>query len=247
MKKKMFIVSDIHGYCTLLKEALKEAGFDEKNEEHLLICCGDYFDRGTENLEVLKFMERIKNKILLRGNHEDLLLEILQTGHLKPHNYINGSIETITEFFGKYALNEFGEIDFSGKTRMLERVEAFILSTQDYFETENYVFVHGWLPTVRRDGKPCIMPNWRKASKEKWIEARWTKWTDMYEVCDRFQGKTIICGHVPSFFANKFDKAREPMDASIFSSEDLIVIDAGTFTSGKLNVLVLEEEILRNF
>lgn len=243
MKKKLFVVSDIHGHCTLLKEALAEAGFERKNEEHLLVCCGDYFDRGTENLEVLKFLDRIENKILLRGNHEDMLLEIFKTGRLKPHNYINGTIETIVEFFGQRSLNEFGEIDFSGKTRMLDRVENFILETKDYFETENYVFVHGWLPTMKMDGKPWILLRWREASKEEWTEARWTKWTEMYELCDRLSGKTIVCGHVPSFFANKFDASRESMDASVFYGNGLIVLDAGTFTSGKVNVLVLEENL----
>lgn len=244
MKKKLFVVSDIHGHCTLLKNTLREAGFDSKNEEHLLVCCGDYFDRGTENLEVLKFLDRIENKVMLRGNHEDMLLEIFQTGRLKPHNYINGTVETIVEFFGKYALDEFGEIDFSGKTRMLDRATDFMLATRDYFETENYVFVHGWLPTVMRDGKPCIMQNWRSASKEKWIEARWTKWTEMYETCDRIEGKTIVCGHMPSFFANRFDKGRETMDASIFYGDGVIVLDAGTYTSGKVNVLMVEDNFI---
>ena len=58
--KKIFVVSDIHGHCTLLQKALERAGFDDANEDHLLICCGDYFDRGTENAEVMKFFEKEK-------------------------------------------------------------------------------------------------------------------------------------------------------------------------------------------
>ena len=74
--KKIFVVSDVHGHCSLLNEALFNAGFDKDNEEHLLVCCGDYFDRGNENVEVLKFFERLKHKVLLRGNHEDLLMKV---------------------------------------------------------------------------------------------------------------------------------------------------------------------------
>ena len=105
-KKKLFVVSDIHGHYTLLKEELDKAGFDNENTEHLLICCGDYFDRGSENLEVLKFFERLKHKVLLRGNHEDLLLKLLQTGRVLPHNYINGTMQTLTDFFGKYSIEK---------------------------------------------------------------------------------------------------------------------------------------------
>lgn len=53
MKKKIFAVSDIHGHYHILKEALDRAGFDDSNDNHLLVCCGDYFDRGDENVEVL--------------------------------------------------------------------------------------------------------------------------------------------------------------------------------------------------
>ena len=75
--KKLFVVSDIHGHCTILSEALDRAGFDRRNPDHLLICCGDYFDRGTENMEVLQFLERLPRKILIRGNHEDMLKKLL--------------------------------------------------------------------------------------------------------------------------------------------------------------------------
>ena len=127
--RKLFVVSDIHGHFTLLKEALDRAGFDKDNEKHLLICCGDYFDRGEENLEVLKFLERLKNKVLIRGNHEDLLVKLLDTGQVLERNYINGSLPTIESFFGKYSINPVDDtIDFSGKTRMVDRIYDFICS-----------------------------------------------------------------------------------------------------------------------
>ena len=57
--KKLFVVSDIHGHYTELKAALDRAGFDRNDPAHLLICCGDYFDRGSENAQVLWFAWRI--------------------------------------------------------------------------------------------------------------------------------------------------------------------------------------------
>ena len=96
---RYYAASDVHGFYNLLEPALCDAGFEKNNAEHLLVCCGDYFDRGTENFNVLKFFESIENKVLLRGNHEDMLLEIFETGKIKPHNYLNGTLETITEFF----------------------------------------------------------------------------------------------------------------------------------------------------
>lgn len=239
-KKKLFVVSDIHGHYTLLKEALNRAGFDKENETHLLVCCGDYFDRGSENVEVLKFFERLKYKVLLRGNHEDLLLKLLQTGKVLPHNYINGTMRTLEEFFGKYFIDPVDDtIDFSGKTRTVDRICEFIDETVNYFETEKYAFVHGWLPENAETA-----PQRAKATDADWEKARWVKWTEKYDGNRPLVDKTLICGHVPTFYANRFDTSRSKDDASIFYGNGVIAIDAGTFDTKQVNVFVLEDKLL---
>ncbi len=239
-RKKLFVVSDVHGHYTLLKAALDKAGFDMENEDHLVVCCGDYFDRGSENVEVLKFFERLKYKVLLRGNHEDLLLKLLQTGKVLPHNYINGTMRTLQDFFGKYFIDPADDtIDFSGKTRTVDRICEFIDETVNYFETENYVFVHGWLP----EGAQTTEAR-EKASREAWEQARWTKWVERYNGERPLADKTLVCGHVPSFYANRFDPKRQKDDADIFHGNGLIVIDAGTFDTKQVNVLVLEDSLI---
>lgn len=236
-KRKLFVVSDIHGHYTPLKEALDKAGFDKDNENHIIVCCGDYFDRGNENVEVLKFFERLKHKVLLRGNHEDLLLKLLQTGKVLPHNYINGTMRTLEDFFGKYFINPIDDtIDFSGKTRTVERICEFIEETINYYETENYVFVHGWL------AENCETEEKRKnTSDELWEKARWEKWTENYTGEKPIPDKTLVCGHMPVFYATKFDKSREKDCSDIFYGNGIIAIDAGTHDTKKINVLVLEE------
>lgn len=238
-RKKIFVVSDVHGHYTLLKEALEKAGFQNENKNHLLVCCGDYFDRGSENLEVLKFFERLKHKVLLRGNHEDLLLKLLQTGRVLPHNYINGTMATLENFFGKYSINPVDDtIDFSGKTRMVDRVCEFIGTTANYFETENYVFVHGWLP---KNG--LTVEARENAGEDDYEKARWVKWNEMYNGERPLPDKTLVCGHLPAFYAARFDDTREENDADIFYGNGLIAIDAGTYTTNQINVLVIEDEV----
>ena len=234
--KKIFVVSDVHGHCTLLKEALLKAGFDKDNEEHLLVCCGDYFDRGNENVEVLKFFERLKHKVLLRGNHEDLLLKIFETGKILPHNYINGTLQTLENFFGKYFVNPIDDtVDFSGQTRTVDRICEFIGETVNYFETDKYVFVHGWLPENAKSAEARL-----NASNEAWEKARWTKWTDRYVGAKPLEDKILICGHVPTFYANRFDYERSSECCDIFYGNGIIAIDAGTYDSKHINVLVLD-------
>lgn len=233
--RKLFVVSDVHGHYTLLKKALDAAGFDKDKEDHLLICCGDYFDRGNENAEVLRFFERLKHKVLLRGNHEDMLIKLLQTGKLQQHHYINGTICTLENFFGKHFIDPVDDtIDFSGKTRIVDRLCEFMEETVDYYETEHYVFVHGWLP--ENAGTPEAR---QTASRGAWEKARWTKWNEMYVGQRPLGDKTLICGHVPTFYANALDPSRGRNSFEIFYGNGIIAIDAGTADTKQVNVLVL--------
>ena len=67
--KRIHHIGDIHGCNTVLQEYLKNGMPDDE----LYIFCGDYIDRGIENVEVIKFLYNIMDKsnvILLEGNHE---------------------------------------------------------------------------------------------------------------------------------------------------------------------------------
>lgn len=67
--KRIHHIGDIHGCNTVLQEYLKNGMPDDE----LYIFCGDYIDRGIENVEVIKFLYSIMDKpnvILLEGNHE---------------------------------------------------------------------------------------------------------------------------------------------------------------------------------
>lgn len=243
-KKKIFAVSDIHGNFTALKKALDEAGFESGNEEHLLVCCGDCFDRGTENYAVLKFLERIKNKVLILGNHEDMLKKILYSCRLKDHHFENGTDKTIVEFFGKYSIDRNNDINFSGNNRTVDRLLEFIGEMLNFYETENYIFTHGWLPTAICSTGVSVADDWRQASSEKWENARWTRWTDMYGKCELLPGKTIICGHTPVQCADRIDPQREANSSEIFYGDAVIAIDAGSDISDRVNVLVLDDSIV---
>ncbi len=241
--KKIFAVSDIHGNFTALKKALDEAGFDRENEEHLLVCCGDCFDRGNENYNVLKYLERIKNKVMILGNHEDMLKELFYSCHMKRHNFENGTDKTIAEFFGKYSIDQNNDIDFSGNNRTVDRLLDFIGEMQNYYETENYIFTHGWLPTVTCSTGVHTVDDWQQMPVEEWRKARWTKWTDMYEKCTHISDKTIVCGHTPVQRAIKFDSQRTANCSEIYYGDGVIAIDAGTDISGRVNVLILDEPL----
>ena len=67
--KKYFVASDIQSFYTPCIKELNKTGFDLNNEEHILIICGDLFDRGSESLKLYEFIKSLpkERRILIRG------------------------------------------------------------------------------------------------------------------------------------------------------------------------------------
>ena len=239
---KIFAVSDIHGHATIFKKALQDAGFDSRNADHLLVCCGDCFDRGTENRAVLEFLQSIPNKVLIRGNHEDMLEQAMWRGSISSMEVYNGTINTLEEFFGVKS------IDSNGKLAMNSRVQTeltdFINQMVDYFETQNYVFTHGWVPLDREWGDLQLRKDWRTASLSAWERGRFTEWNQAYQQRLILPDKTVVCGHRSAQYGSQFDPSRSPYCYDPFYGQKVIAIDGLTIVSKQVNIVVLEDELL---
>ncbi|MBQ3489857.1 MAG: metallophosphoesterase [Clostridia bacterium] len=250
MRKKIFAVSDIHGHYKELKFALENAGFVPGDETQLLIVCGDCFDRGSENRLVFEYLNAIQNKILIKGNHEDMLALLMDKKHIGSGGFTNGIDCTLRDFFGDEV---FGDPDpyyqaslklhFEGKEDIFSALHAFMDDMYDYFETEHYVFTHGWLPCKTDDAGICsIKEDFRYEQPGLWERARFTEWYRRYQQGAMLEGKTIVCGHRTSRFGCLFDGNRNPEDFSIFHAPGLAAIDTSTVQSKQVNVLVIEDE-----
>ena len=69
-------MSDLHGCFDELNAMLAKIGFSDQDK---LILAGDHIDRGSQNYEMLCWMEQVpQNILLLRGNHEEEFLCYLE-------------------------------------------------------------------------------------------------------------------------------------------------------------------------
>jgi len=100
--KKYFIISDIHSFYTPMITELHKKGFDENNQNHILVVLGDVFDRGYETLEIFKFLTSLpkERRILIKGNHECLYLELLTKRFPESHDFSNGTVRTFCQISG---------------------------------------------------------------------------------------------------------------------------------------------------
>ena len=247
---KFFIMSDIHGYYDEMKSALDEAGFDQSNEDHWIITCGDHFDRGSKPAEVMRYLQELPRKILVKGNHEQLLIDCIDRGYALSHDWSNGTAQTIID------LAPSAEAFDLACSTAYWRVKDFMDIMVDYAETKNYIFVHSWVPLISKDGLPAYYtrsrnfefnPNWREASAKEWVDARWG---NPFELAEQgfLPDKTVVFGHYHTSYArSKYEGKPEwghDADFSIYYGNGYIGVDGCCAYRGKVNVLVLEDEFL---
>ena len=111
---KYFVISDVHGFYDEMIQSLTEAGYDKENHNHVLIVLGDIFDRGREPLQVYSFLRSIpkERRILVRGNHEILLKEMVSRGYAESHDEHNGTWQTVLDISNQMSDSEFIEYMF---------------------------------------------------------------------------------------------------------------------------------------
>lgn len=174
---RYYVVSDIHGYYTQMKSALEKAGFFSDTTPHKLIMLGDLFDRGHEAKQLQQFiLEQMEQDkiILIRGNHEDLFVELVTTDAGMPYSYhkSNGTYDTALQLTGfDPVMASIRHYDFADAAKDTPFYKEIIPAMLDYFETEHYVFTHGWIPSIpNRDKSYSYISSWREADREHGIE-----------------------------------------------------------------------------
>ena len=289
--KTYFCFSDVHSFFDELEEALDKKGFDIDNPDHILVMLGDMFDRGTQPLEMYNFLRSFpkERRILIRGNHETLLKELVERGYAEWHDVSNRTHHTLFYLAGldkdqltnDYYKQAFADKDFNPlhesqlrkeyeermdsvfHTDIIKEILDWIASDEwvNYWETDNYIFCHAWIPTSRDINweksrwmgelvvnSETYREDWRNATQTEWDDAMWyCPWKKALEKLNQ-TGKTIVCGHwhTSDFFNHLTQQHKGKYECPIFKSKryKLIGLDTCTVATRRVNVLKLTEDEL---
>ena len=202
--EKIFAVGDIHGCLEKLNTLMDRLDIDY--EKDTLLFVGDYIDRGPHSKEVVDLMidlNRQHNRmVFLKGNHEFLL-----------ERYLEGSESQMFLANGGDATLESYRRD-SGKKKghsIPPDHLAFFDKLLHYYETDDYIFVHGGL-------KPQVA----LANQQQW-DMLWIR--DEFIYSDYDFVKKVVFGHTPF---------REPLIL-----DNKIGIDTGAVYGNKLTCVEL--------
>lgn len=238
--KKYFAVSDVHSCYKPLINALHKKGFDENNPEHILISCGDLLDRGDDTIKVLEYVLSLPEDrtILIKGNHEYLLEDLLKRESFYGIDISNGTAKTcialsdinVPDTHEQLNLLAFGIISSAKENKLLKQYFSRLVH---YAEFENHVFVHGWL-----------RPEFRYADDEDWSYDSWLSgidnWLMLGNEVGNMIGKTIVCGHINTSYAHRM--LNNVSSNETFKADGIICLDGMTIISNLVNCEVFDEE-----
>ena len=255
---KYFVVSDIHSFYDEFLDALEEAGFDKDDENHTLVVLGDLFDRGPKPYEVYLYLNLAVNPkrlILVRGNHEKLLLDLLDKKYPESHDFGNRTADTVRKlahladpeasvmWYCDEGLDylsvgyEFGSKVFQEDAATVKRLPVYSWlkskKWKNYVEIGPYILTHAFIPSAWNEYRASLGydKNWRKARQTRWDEAAWSDPVYLY-LRGRFEpeeqkGKTLVVGHWhTSDFFERLSGAKISA-GEIYRSKGIIGVDGG--------------------
>lgn len=262
--KKLFCSSDVHGFYDEWMTALEKAGFDKENPNHIIVHCGDLIDRGHQPMKCLNFVNSLpaERKILICGNHELLMDDLIARKYPQLHDETNGTMPTIRDLTNIYGHDQSAIEDM----QYCEAWKKYRKSLVWYAEVGNYIFVHSWIPCEERDKWGRFLgieynPDWRNSTARQFENATWGNPFECWQNGIVEEGKTITHGHWHNSFGHanihnygvEFVKPVETMhfdeetgrmwpfaEYGVFEDKGICSLDACTVVSHFVNCKVIK-------
>lgn len=190
MTERLYAIGDIHGHARQfadLQARLREDGMDPDRDT--VVFLGDYIDRGPESKRVVEMvrecLEQHPHWVALVGNHEDMLLYLLQHGPDDRQEFdlwwYQGGRETFLSYGGM--LDDHSDHPQGLVATIGADHRDWFSSLPTMYETDRHIFVHGGLVPGRaaKDTDPY---------DRIWIR-------EPFLSSDYNWGKIVVHGHTP--------------------------------------------------
>ncbi len=168
---RLLAIGDIHGCRRPLQALLDQV---KPTVDDTLVFLGDYIDRGPDSAgvitDLLELRARLPHCVFLRGNHEQMLLDLL-AGADGTTFLLNGGGRTIASYEAR------------GAWPPPDEHVGFIEQLPLWYETEAFIFTHAGLRPERSLAEQI-------ADDLLWIRAEFLNSSHDW-------GKPVVFGHTP--------------------------------------------------
>jgi len=219
---RVYAVGDVHGRLDLLEAMIARIDADRGGARPTVVMLGDYIDRGPSSREVVERLLALPDWadwVLLRGNHEQAMLEALsdlpQADRLMRQWLNFGGVETLQSYGVPSTLlyaGDFAAIRADVNTRLPAAHGAFLDGLRMAHRIGDYLFVHAGI----RPGIPL--------SQQDPQDLLWIREEFLDNRLDH--GAVIVHGH--------------SISPEVVERPNRIGIDTGAYKTGRLTALVLD-------
>lgn len=185
-----YVIGDVHGRPKLIEQLLRDVPWNYKEDK--IVFLGDLIDRGEDAPGVMDLVMNLvevnPNVVVLRGNHEQMLLDCLDYGDLQWLIPENGGLATLAG----YGLDLSQLQDVCDISIPEEHIE-FLRSLPYYHEDEQAIYVHaGLIPGEHpSETDPDVL--------------LWTRDPDFHR---GYNGKLCFFGHTPTHYLPREGRQR---------------------------------------
>lgn len=167
---RTFAIGDIHGCDVAFEHVLELLELTSKDR---FIVLGDVIDRGPNSARVLDVLLQLREHcelVFIMGNHEQMMLDALDSGLPGSMWMMHGGEQTMASYGGMVENIPQSHIDL-------------MANAIDFFETDSDIFVHANLEL----GVPL--------EEQTEMNLRWTHLSG--RETPHPSGRRVVCGHTP--------------------------------------------------
>lgn len=223
---RVYAVGDVHGRIDLLEGVLSRIDADRASappDRIVEIFIGDYVDRGPSSRAVLdRLAQRVQTHgtVLLRGNHEALLLAFLSDPTILAEWQRLGGLQTLLSYGLKppISASTAQQIELAAEFRRTipDAHKKLLRNMPRSFVCGDFLFVHAGL----RPGVPI--------AEQKEQDLLWIR--EDFLLSKAHFGKFVVHGHTPV------------VEPDLHSNR--INIDTGAYATGRLTCIRIERDQL---
>jgi serine/threonine protein phosphatase 1 len=223
--KKTFVIGDIHGGLSALKQVLEKATV---TNEDTLIFLGDYVDGWSESAQTITYLialQKVQTCIFIKGNHDVWCEDWLRTGQADSTWLEHGGQQTVDSY--KWVI-------------LFEKKQHLIfLEQMDYLhiDEQNRLFIHAGFTSMHGPAHEFHSSNfsWDRTLWEMAIamDKNIPKSSFLYPKRLRLF-EEIYIGHTPTLYFNE----EEPMQGC-----NVWNLDTGAAFTGKLSIMNVDTKV----
>lgn len=230
--QRIIVCGDIHGANKALLQCLERSNFDREND--ILITIGDICDGWSEVYECVETLLTIKNRVDIRGNHDDWFNTYIKTGQ-HPVEWQQGGDSTRNSYLRaagrEYAEAGWGTVAWLNRGDIPDSHKEFFKNQTGYYtmylDGKMMCFVHGGFDREL----PIDSQFWHNLmwNRELWEKAQSCKDDQKLAMADDFD--KVFIGHT-QVYHNIKNALALPLTCGGITN-----IDTGAGWNGKLTFM----------